>query len=416
MRILHVNKFLYRRGGAEAYMLDVARLQRERGDDVAFFGMQHPDNDPQPYADHFPSRVEFEPPPSSVFGKARSAARMFWSTSAAHGIDAVLTDFEPDVVHLHNIYHHLSPSILRPVAARRVAAVMTLHDYKLACPTYQFLDKGELCQACLGGHFSQAPRRRCKDGSLAASTLAAAELGLHTRMHAYAPVSRFVCPSHFMADTMARAGVFPDRLRHLPHFADIAAVPPAGEPGRGIAVACRLSPEKGVDVLIDAVGRMAAGVTLDVAGEGPELPALRTRAEAVAPGRVTFHGRLPGPQVQQLLRGAAVAAVPSRWYENQPMIVLEAFACGTPVVASDLGGAGELIAPGTDGALVPANDPAALAAAIEPFVADPIRARAMGRAGRTKVEVEFSPERHLHGLDEVYAEATTAAGRSRVGT
>jgi len=120
--------------------------------------------------------------------------------------------------------------------------------------------------------------------------------------------------------------------------------------------------------------------------------------------------------VQQLLRGAAVAAVPSRWYENQPMIVLEAFACGTPVVASDLGGAGELIAPGTDGALVAANDPAALAAAIEPFVADPIRARAIGRAGRTKVEVEFSPVRHLHGLDEVYAEATATAGRSRVGT
>lgn len=416
MRILHVNKFLYRRGGAEAYMLDLARLQRERGDDVAFFGMQHPDNDPQPYADHFPSRVEFEPPPSSMLGKARSAARMFWSTSAAHGIDAVLADFEPDVVHLHNIYHHLSPSILRPAQTRRVPTVMTLHDYKLACPTYQFLDKGELCQACLGGHFSQAPRRRCKDGSFAASALAAAELAVHTRTSAYAPIGRFICPSQFMADTMARAGVFPDRLRHLPHFADVTAVGPAEEAGRGVVVACRLSHEKGIDVVIDAIARLGAGATLDIAGEGPEMAALRAQADAVAPGRVTFHGRLPGAAVQQLLRGAAVAAMPSRWYENQPMIVLEAFACGTPVVASDLGGAGELIVPGVDGALVPANDPPALAAALEPFLADPARARALGRAGRAKVEVAFAPERHLHGLDEVYAEAATMTGRSRVGT
>jgi glycosyltransferase involved in cell wall biosynthesis len=196
----------------------------------------------------------------------------------------------------------------------------------------------------------------------------------------------------------------------------VAAVQPAEEPGRGVAVACRLSHEKGVDVLIDAVGHMDPGTTLQVAGEGPELLALRTRADAVAPGRVTFHGRLAGPDVQELLRGAAVAAVPSRWYENQPMIVLEAFACGTPVVASDLGGAGELVAAGSDGALVAANDPGALAAAIEPFLRDPTRARAMGRAGRNKVEVEFSPERHLRGLDEVYAEATAAAGRSRVGS
>jgi glycosyltransferase involved in cell wall biosynthesis len=409
MRVLHVNKFLYRRGGAEAYMFDLAELQQRRGDDVAFFGMQHPDNDPQLYADRFPSRVEFEPPPASVPGKLRSAGRMLWSTSAARGIDAVLADFVPDVVHLHNIYHQLSPSVLRPVARRRVPAVMTLHDYKLACPTYQFLDKGQLCQACLGGHFSQAVRRRCKDGSLAASTMAAAELSFHTRTHAYAPVARFVCPSQFMADTMTEAGVFPDRLRHLPHFADSSTVPAAAEPGTGVAVAGRLSFEKGIDVVIDAIGQLGPAVTLDIAGEGPEEAALRARAEAVAPGQVRFHGRMPRSDVLALLRAAAVVAVPSRWYENQPMIVLEALAGATPVVATDLGGTGELVAPGSDGALVPANDPPALAAALAPLVADPVAARAMGQAGRAKVQDRFAPDRHLTGLDLVYAEAAEVA-------
>ena len=409
MRVLHVNKFLYRRGGAEAYMFDVADLQQQRGDDVAFFGMRHPDNAPQHYADRFPSQVEFEPPPASLAGKLRSGARMLWSSSAARGIDAVLADFAPDVVHLHNIYHHLSPSILGPVKRRGTPAVMTLHDYKLACPTYRFLDKGQLCQACLGGHFSQAVRRRCKDGSLTASTLAAAELSLHTRTHAYAPIARFICPSRFMADTMTAAGVFPDRLRHIPHFADTATVPAGDGPGRGVVVAGRLSFEKGIDVVIDAVSTLDPAVTLDVAGEGPEREALQARADAVAPGRVRFHGRLPGPDVLALLRSAAVVAVPSRWYENQPMIVLEALASATPVVVSDLGGAGELVDPGIDGALVPANDPDALAAALAPLLADPAAARALGRAGRTKVQARFAPDRHLADLDNVYGEAAERA-------
>src|SRR5580704_3751411 len=154
VRILHVNKFLYRRGGAEAYMEDLADLQIAAGHTVAFFGMAHPQNTHLEYAAEFPSHIELEPPPPTLIGRARGVARMLYSTSASRGMDNVLADFQPDVVHMHNIYHQLSPSVLRPVARRRIPAVMTLHDYKLACPTYQFLDHGNLCQACLGGHFN----------------------------------------------------------------------------------------------------------------------------------------------------------------------------------------------------------------------------------------------------------------------
>src|SRR5437870_3534328 len=112
MRILHVNKFLYRRGGAESYMESVAELQEAAGHQVAFFGMSHPANEPQPYASRFPSYVEFEPPPPTLVGRGRAFGRMLWSPSARRGMDAVVGDFRPDVVHLHNVYHHLSPSVL----------------------------------------------------------------------------------------------------------------------------------------------------------------------------------------------------------------------------------------------------------------------------------------------------------------
>src|SRR5205807_2689860 len=184
------------------------------------------------------------------------------------------------------------------------------HDYQLACPTYRFLDKGELCQACLGGHFTQAVRRRCKDGSLGSSAAMAAELTIHTALRAYRHVQVFVCPSRFMAGRMAAAGVFPERLRWIPHF-----VPPPPErtvEGMGAVVyAGRLSPEKGVDTLIDAIGRLDEPVRLDVAGDGPDRGRLESLASRAARGRVRFLGRLDADELASVIDEAVAVAVPS---------------------------------------------------------------------------------------------------------
>ncbi|MGH8905238.1 MAG: glycosyltransferase family 4 protein [Egibacteraceae bacterium] len=404
MRILHVNKFLYRRGGAEAYMEDVAALQRGAAHEVAFFGMAHPANGAQRFAEHFPPHLQLDPPPPTLAGRARAMGRMLWSAAAARGIAAVIEAFRPDVAHLHNVYHQLSPSILGPLARWRIPTVMTLHDYKLACPSYLFMAGGQVCEACLGGHFHQALRRRCKDGSLAASGALALESALHAATGAYGRVGVFICPSRFMAAKMTQAGVFPERMRCSPHFIDLSTIEGAEAAGQGAVFAGRLSPEKGVDTLIEAVARMGSG-SLEIAGDGPERTRLMALAQARAPGRVRFHGHLPKADLHELIRSAAVAVLPSRCYENQPLIVLEAFACGVPVICSDLGGMPELVDPGVDGLLVPPNDPDALAAALRRFFNDPEGAFAMGRAARAKVEEQFSPDRHLCRLDEIYAEA-----------
>jgi glycosyltransferase involved in cell wall biosynthesis len=403
VRILHVNKFLYRRGGAESYMLDLARLQVASGHQVEFFGMAHPDNPPYRYDADFPAHVELEPPPRRTDRRLAATARMVWSPEARRGIDRVLRSFRPDVVHLHNIYHQLSPSVLRPLAERRVPAVMTLHDYKLVCPSYLFLAQGRVCEACLDGHFRHAVTRRCKDGSLAASTVLAIESGLHRRTGAYGPVQVFICPSRFLAAKMAQGGVYPDRMEVLGSFVD--SVDPAGGTtgGDGVVYAGRLSNEKGVDVLVEAVGRLGAA-RLEVVGDGPERVRLEALARSRAPGRVRFHGRVPRERVLELLRSAAVAAMPSRCHDNQPMAVLEAFGCGVPVVATSLGGLPELIEGGC-GEAVPPEDPAALAAAIGGLLADPVRAAAMGRTARARAERDFAPGRHLAGLERLYERA-----------
>jgi glycosyltransferase involved in cell wall biosynthesis len=414
MRILHVNKFLFRKGGADAYMLDLAELQRVDGDEVELFGMQHPDNIACGFAQHFPPQVDFDPPPDSRSERIRAAARMIWSRTAARGIEAVVREFQPDIAHLHTIHHQLSPSILRPLAAHRVPIVMTLHDYKLCCPSYQMLDHGRICEACIGHRFHHAALRRCKDGSFLASSLLAAELALHTSLRAYAPVDLFICPSRFMVAKMREAGVFPERLRHLPHF----AVTPPRSPTQercGVLAAGRLSHEKGLDVLVRAIGLLPApGATLHIAGDGPERASLEGLARAVAPGRVVFLGQLTRGVLQEQMCHAAVMCVPSRWYENQPMSVLEAFGCGLPVVASAIGGIPELIDHGVDGLLVPHDDPRGLADALGQLLRAPDVANAMGRAGRAKVETDFDPARHLEGLRRLYEHARRRP-QSRVG-
>lgn len=411
MRILHVNKFLYRRGGAEGYMLDLAELQRGRGHDVSFFAMEHPDNQADDNADLFPPRMELNPPPSGVAARVATSIDILYRRSARIGMDAILDRVRPDVVHLHNIYHQLSPSILRPVARRGIPTVMTLHDYKLACPTYQFLDNGRICEACIPRRFHNAARRRCNRGSLNASVLASVELAAHTFLGSYDPVDVLICPSEFMLAKMGEAEVYPDRLTHVPHFCDLSQISPAPAPGAGVLFAGRLSHEKGVDVLIDAAALLPAGIDVTIAGDGPDLAALRTRAEtAGVADRVRFTGRLPSAELHELMRASAVVVAPSRWYENQPMVVLEAFGCARPVVASDLGGMPELITDGVSGRLVRHDDPAALADALTELATDPVRAHQMGVAAHRGAVDRFAIDRHLERLDQAYAAAANLKG------
>jgi glycosyltransferase involved in cell wall biosynthesis len=408
MRILHVNKFLYRRGGAEAYMVEVAERQRSAGHEVTMFGMEHPDNPPLPLADTFPSLVEFDQPSHGPMEAGRALGRMLWSTSARRGMARAVSVVRPDVVHLHNIYHALSPSILGPAAAHGAGVVMTLHDYKLACPTYHFLDHGQICTACVDGGFRQAVRRRCKDGSLLRSAAGALELGLHTQLGAYDPVHRFVSPSRFLSERMREAGVYPDRLRVLDNFVDVDTVEPRTEPGGPVVYAGRLSHEKGVDVLVASMAHVPEA-RLVVAGEGDRRDELEAQADRVAPGRVRFVGRLPRDEVLDLVRSAGVAVLPSRWHENQPMAIIEAFAVGTPVAASDLGGVPELVEHGETGWLVPPDDPMALADALRAALGDPEDAHRMGKVARARAESRFAPSRHLSALEQIYDEAREAA-------
>lgn len=409
MRVLHVNKFLYRRGGAESYLQDLAALQSASGFETEFFGTAEGLEQPFTYEEHFAPAMPLAPLPHGTRQRLTTAARMFWNRPARLGLETVIRGFDPEVAHLHNIYHQLSPSVIAALAHHDVPIVMTLHDYKLACPTYRFLADGEICEDCLGGHFHRAVVRGCHDGGRAHSALLATESAVHSILGAYDPVAMFICPSRFMFDKMTASGIGAERLVHIPHFVErrpFASSVPADGP---VVVAGRLSAEKGVDVLIDAIARGTTRPRLVVAGDGPDRRSLERQAEEASID-AEFTGRLDADELAGLLGSARLVALPSRWYENQPMIVLEAMAAGRAVVATALGGTPEMIDDGVTGRLVPHDDADALAAAIDELLGDPRRLDEMGRSGWELVGEQFDPLAHLEAVTGLYVGAGAALG------
>lgn len=413
MRILHVEKFVARhRGGASTYMFDVLERQRQAGHIAEVFGMAHPDNEPSTYGDSFAPRVELSPPPAGITAKLRTAGRMVWSKPAATALAEVLDDFNPDVVHCHNLYHQLTPAVLFPVAERGIPAVMTVHDFKLVCPTYHLRDNdGNDCVACVGGSPLHVIRKRCEGGSLAASGVLAIEAIVHRRRDSYAAIDRFLCPSRFMMDQLVAGGVPANRLEHVPNAIDIpneegpratAQQRDRHAPSLALVFAGQLIERKGVDLLLAAMAELP-NVTLAVCGDGPERAALEALARPLT-NRVAFAGHLDGDELIAAFDAADALVLPSRGMENQPLSVLEAFARSLPVIGTDTEPMRELITDGDNGLLFAPGNTNELRRAIHRLLTNPADRHRMAGRARLRAEKDHDMAVHLRRLEDIYEE------------
>jgi glycosyltransferase involved in cell wall biosynthesis len=411
VRVVNANKFYFHKGGAETAYFETARLLEEHGHEVVPFAMRHPENEPTPWSRFFPSRVEFRAPGGPASRLAR-AARVIWSREARDRMRELLAEARPDLVHLHNIAHQLSPSILEPVRDAGLPAVQSLHDYKLTCPTYLHRTwAGEICERCKGGRFVQCVIHRCNAGSVSMSLVNAVEAYWHGARHSYDAVDLFLCPSAFQYAKCLEFGVPAERLALVPHFVYASDFAARFEPGEHALFAGRLSSEKGVGTLLDAVATVP-GLRLVLAGEGPDRAALEARAAALGLGeRVRFAGYLRGADYEAAWREAAFLVLPSECYEVRPMVIHEAYARGKPVVATRIGSIPEIVSEGVTGLLVKPGDAGALAATLAEMVREPRRLVEMGRAARALAECELGPDRHWQALRAAYDRVLEKHGR-----
>ncbi|KMO21024.1 glycosyl transferase family 1 [Methylobacterium platani JCM 14648] len=333
-------------------------------------------------------------------------ARLRAAVSATHapaGIARVMEAvhrFAPDVVHVHNVFPLLSPGIHAAARAAGCATVQTLHNYRLICPGAFLMRDGAPCESCVTGSPYRAVRFACYRGSRIGSLAVARMVDVHRRAGTWRrDVDRFVALTPFARERFVAAGFPSDKIRIRPNGLPDPG-PPAGHPRRGLVYVGRLSPEKGVLVLAEAAA--AAGIRVTVIGEGPLAGTLADHPA------LDLRGPCAPNAVQAAMARAAAVVVPSLWYEGLPMVVAEAFAAGTPVVASRIGALASLVSDGTTGLLAAPGEPQDLARALARIEADPAAAAAMGREARAVYEREWREDVTTRALLEIYRDAVAA--------
>jgi glycosyltransferase involved in cell wall biosynthesis len=405
MRILFCNKYNFAFSGTEAYLFDAMELMRLNSHEVALFSMADPRGAATPYDNRFVPHIDFKnhdfKKQRGWFYQAKLAVRAVYSREARRRIRGMIAEFRPDVAHVRNIYHHLTPSILWELKAHKVPVVYHLNDFKVLCPSYNFVADGEPCEACKGGEFWHVLERKCYPGWKARMTLMA-EAYVHKWLGTYEKcVDCFLAPSQFVRDKFVEHGWDPAKFEVLPHFQRVNPVSKASTGTAPLLYFGRLAREKGIDDLLHAM-QCLPNLRLVIAGDGPDRYRLEQMTAELGLSNVEFSGHIKGAELENAIADSSFTVLPSHAYETLGKTILESYAQARAVVASDLGSRRELVDEGETGVLYRTGDVEKLVSAIKFLSDQPALAAKMGRAGRERVRSSHAPEAHYDALLKLY--------------
>ena len=408
MRILYCNKYDYPFSGTEAYLFDLIHQMDQRGQETALFSMDHGRTPAFTGRSYRIPYLDFKDPNAGFLKKVKMAAHAIYSTSARRAMRRCLADFSPDVAHVRGIYHHLSPSILWELKRQRIPVLYHLNDFKILCPTYNLVADGHPCELCIHGAFHHAVLEGCYAGPRASAVVLAAEAYLHKWLRTYERcVDLFLAPSEFVRAKLIASGVSAQGIEVLPHFQALPGDEQLTTDEGFILYFGRLSPEKGVYELLRAMARLPH-IPLVIAGDGPERPRLESMAQELNLSHVLFAGMVHGEKLQKLIAGCTFSVFPSHAYETLGKSILESYAWGRPVIASDLGSRRELVEHGVTGLLYADGDREELAHSMGFLYSRPDLIGKMGAAARRRVKANHDPDQHLEKLLELYCQLTSA--------
>lgn len=344
--------------------------------------------------------------------KTTIAVRALWSRPAENSLRRLLREHRPEVAHFHNTFPLVSPAGYYTCRSTGTPVVQTLHNYRLLCPGANLACEGQVCERCLGRWLTwPGIRHRCYHHSVTQSAVVTAMLGLHRLLGTWRrQVDLFIALSEFARDKFIQGGLPGQRIVVKPNVVD--PDPGAGPASGGyVLFAGRLSPEKGVAILLQA-WRKLPHIPLHIAGDGPLLEQVRAYAASAA-GNVKVLGRCGRRELSESMKQARFLLFPSQCYENFPMVVAEAFACGLPVIATRLGAAAEMVADGRLGLLVRHGDAEDLAEKSARLWAHPEAGRRMGREARAEFQLKYGAQSNLARLLEIYESARARKGGQR---
>lgn len=408
MRILHVHKYFHSKDGASRYERGLMRLQEEAGHTVAPFAMHDERNEPTPWSEYFVSNIDTQ----SValgFSALKQLGRALWSFEAKRKMENMLDVFKPDIVHVHNIYTQLSPSILSAIKKRGIPIVMTVHDYALLSANYSLWDAPHSRSMDLSniGILATTKTKYIKN-SYSATLILELILKLHHVLGLYdGMISHYTTYSNFVKDLMVKKGFSPSKISVLGAFAEplmaSGALPnvPKQSDRPSILFAGRLESYKGVHILIEAMKILPPSIHLKIAGTGPDTAKLKALAKNNP--SIEFLGFVPGNDLWKLMAEATVVVVPSVWEEVYGLVALEALCYGTPVVVAKSGGLQEVVGDSQAGSIVPPNNPKALANAIKSILDNPELRSKMSENAIKRAHSIGNPQEHLAKVMAVYS-------------
>ncbi len=399
MKILSVNKYFWRKGGSEAVFFNEKEMLESEGNQVIPFSMQSDMNEDSEFSEFFVDEVDFDK--TGFLDKLDAACKVIYSFEANKKIRSLLNNLAVDISHFHIFQHQISPSVFKPLRDRKIPVVLTLHDLKPMCPNYKMYVNGSVCEKCKGAKFYNSLANKCTKGSVFGSFVNMVEMYFHHYMSYYRDVDMYVAVSRFYRDKMIEFGFPAEKITYLPNYIDITEYVVSNAHEGYMLYFGRLSEEKGLKTFIRAAALNPAIVHY-IAGAGPMEVELKALVEEEGIANVIFLGFKSGEELKGLISQAACVIVPSEWYENCPMSVLESFASARPVIGSDIGGIPELISEAVDGLIFKTKDAQDLALKINWMSTNKAEALTMGLSGRKKVEEKFNKNVHYAGLMAIY--------------
>ena len=334
------------------------------------------------------------------------AAWTIWNGESYRTVRRLIRDERIDLIHSHNTFPIISPALYYAAEAEGVPVVQTLHNYRLLCPVATFFRNGKVCEDCLGLTVPYpAVVHGCYRGSRAASATVAAMLASHRMAGTWSgKVDTYIAVTNFARDKFIEGGLPAGKLTVKPNFLLNDPGPGDGSGGYCLFVG-RLSQEKGLDTLLTAWQELGSRITLKIAGDGPQRETVERRARTL--NGVEYLGQCEHSLAMDLLKRAALLIFPSEWYEGLPMTVIEAMACGTPVVASEIGSMKELIAEGLNGVLFPAGSAEGLIKRIEDLLSRPKTLFGMRDSTRYHYQTNYTRAANYQSLQRIYQGALT---------
>lgn len=405
MKILFLNNYHYIRGGSEQVFFGEMDLLKKASHDVQSFARRTNQDIQSDHSFLFPEDMTTDSL-SFGFGVFRTLKEIIYSLESKNQLERFIEHFQPDIAHAHNIYGRLTTSVLDLLNEKKIPVIMTLHDYKIVCPNYRLMYGNRICEDCNGKNFYHAIKNRCHKKSITASGIYAFESWFNSFFQKYrANVTYFVSPSRFLKEKFTEFGWPGKQIVYIPNYIVSKDIVPNYEFEDYLLYLGRLSSEKGIATLIKAFKQLNDGNTgLKIVGDGPERKHLESLS--ADDDRINFTGYLSGKKLSDVTRKARGIVIPSEWYENAPISILEAFAYGKPVIGSRIGGIPELIEDDFTGLVFEPADEDDLKAKMESFLSKSKNAIVdMGKAARNKVELQFSAEAHYRQLIELYNKA-----------